>query len=75
MADAVRSGLTWVRLGKHVFVQEVPERGEKGEISWLEWKGQMSGLSLVPSLETASGPASDTMEREDMSLGTLEQLH
>jgi hypothetical protein len=29
----IREGLTWVRLGKHVFVQEVPERRERGEIS------------------------------------------
>lgn len=74
MADAVRAGLTWVRLGKHVFVQEVPERGEKEEIS-RNGRDRCQGLSLVLSLEMVSGPASDTLEREDMSLSTLEQLH
>lgn len=32
-AITVGVGLTWVRLGEHVFVQEVPERGERAGVS------------------------------------------
>lgn len=36
-------GLTWVRLGKHVFIQEVPERGERRVTRRAGWQGLGAG--------------------------------